>query len=102
MPPTVRNEEKRFVELAVVEKKLVVVAWVVVLLSAKNPPVKVDEAVERKPFKNPRVVEVELPQEVGVKGKALAAVRQFTPLPVIAPVPFPVRHPVRVEAPVPP
>ena len=29
----------------------------------------VEEAVERKPLRNPRVVEVELPQEVGVHEK---------------------------------
>ena len=33
MPPTVRSEEKRLVELAVVEKKLVVVADVPVALT---------------------------------------------------------------------
>jgi len=39
----------------------VVVADVVVLLSAMKPPVKVEEAVERKPFMKPRVVVVETP-----------------------------------------
>ena len=113
VPPTVRSEEKRFVDEAVVEKKLVVVALVPVALTkvkfckvvepttrrspeelmvlvaeppilswlavscpekrevevalvvvdwfAMKPPVKVEEAVERKPCRNPKVVEVELP-----------------------------------------
>ena len=43
------------------EKRLVVVAEVVVERSAMKPPVNVEEAVERKPFKKPRVVEVETP-----------------------------------------
>ena len=60
-PAPVKNVLKRFVELAVVAKKFVVVALVVVDLSAINPPVKVEEAVEIKPLKNPRVVEVETP-----------------------------------------
>ena len=42
-------------------KELVEVAEVVVERLAMKPPVKVEEAVERKPFKKPRVVEVELP-----------------------------------------
>ena len=42
-------------------KELVEVAEVVVLWFAMKPPVKVEEAVERKPFKKPKVVEVELP-----------------------------------------
>ena len=42
-------------------KELVEVAEVVVDWFAMKPPVKVLEAVERKPFKKPRVVEVELP-----------------------------------------
>ena len=41
--------------------ELVEVAEVVVDRLAMKPPVKVEEAVERKPFKKPRVVEVELP-----------------------------------------
>ena len=40
---------------------MVVVALVVVDLSAIKPPVKVEDAVERKPFRKPRVVEVETP-----------------------------------------
>ncbi len=47
--------------------RLVVVAWVVVERSAMKPPVKVEDAVERKPCKKPRVLEVETPQEVGVQ-----------------------------------
>ena len=42
-------------------KELVEVAEVVVERLAMKPPVKVEEAVERKPCKKPRVVEVELP-----------------------------------------
>ena len=42
-------------------KELVEVAEVVVLWFAMKPPAKVEEAVERKPCKKPRVVEVELP-----------------------------------------
>ena len=58
-------------------KKLVVVAFVVVELPlTKRLPVilklesMVELAVERKPCKKPRVVEVETPHEVGVQGKA--------------------------------
>jgi hypothetical protein len=57
----VSPDPKKLVVEAVVAKKLVVVAEVVVLRSATKPPVKVDEAVERKPFRKPRVVEVETP-----------------------------------------
>jgi hypothetical protein len=60
-PPISINEENRLVDEAVVEKRLVVVACVVVLRSARNPPVNVDEAVDMKPSKKPRVVEVALP-----------------------------------------
>ncbi len=42
-------------------KELVEVAEVVVLWFAMKPPVKVEEAVERKPLRKPSVVEVELP-----------------------------------------
>src|SRR3990167_4332550 len=52
-------------------KELVEVAEVVVLWLAKKPPVKVEEAVERKPLRKPSVVEVETPQVVGVQAKAL-------------------------------
>ena len=41
--------------------ELVEVAEVVVERLAMKPPVKVEEAVERKPLRKPRVVEVELP-----------------------------------------
>ena len=58
--PVVKEVEKRLVEEAVVEKRLVVVAEVVVELVAVKL-VKVEEAVERKPFKKPSVVEVETP-----------------------------------------
>jgi len=62
VPPTVRSEEKRFVELAVVEKRLVVVALVVVELPVMSKLESIVElAVERKPFRKPRVVEVETP-----------------------------------------
>ena len=60
--------EKRLVDEAVVEKREVVVALVVVELPfTKRLPVilklesMVEEAVERKPCKKPRVVEVETP-----------------------------------------
>ncbi len=77
----VRPAPKKFVVDAVVAKKLVVVALVVVECVAVNlcnvvEPVTrreesmVEEAVERKPLRNPRVVEVETPQEVGVQAKA--------------------------------
>ena len=59
--PMLPEVEKRLVDEAVVEKRLVVVAEVVVELSAMKPPVKVEEAVERKPLRKPRVVEVETP-----------------------------------------
>ena len=42
-------------------KELVEVAEVVVERLAMKPPVKVLEAVERKPWRKPKVVEVELP-----------------------------------------
>ena len=50
-------------ELAVkrLAKELVEVAEVVVDWLAMKPPVKVEEAVERKPLRKPSVVEVELP-----------------------------------------
>ena len=41
--------------------ELVEVAEVVVERLAMKPPVKVEEAVERKPSRKPKVVEVELP-----------------------------------------
>ena len=69
--PPLAELKKRLVEEAVVEKKLVVVAEVVVLWLAMKPPVKVEEAVERKPLRKPSVVEVETPQVVGVQAKAL-------------------------------
>ena len=49
------------------EKSEVVVASVVVDRFARKPPVKVEEAVEMKPLKKPRVVEVETPQDCGVQ-----------------------------------
>jgi hypothetical protein len=67
IPESVKAEDifafvaKRLVNVPVLEKRLVVVACVVVLRSAKNPPVNVDEAVDMKPSKKPRVVEVALP-----------------------------------------
>ena len=76
----------RLVEEAVVEKKLVEVAEVVVELPViKRLESMVDEAVERKPWSKPKVVEVETPQEVGVQAKTepepLESVPQIT-LPV--------------------
>ena len=54
--------KKRFVEEAVVEKREVVVALVVVELPViVRLPSMVEEAVERKPLSRPRVVEVETP-----------------------------------------
>ncbi len=50
--------------------RLVVVAAVVVERSARKPPVKVELAVEIKPWKKPNVVEVETPQAVVVQAKA--------------------------------
>jgi len=55
-----------------VAKREVEVALVVVERSARKPPVKVDDAVEMNPLRNPRVVEVELPQVSTVKGKVPA------------------------------
>ncbi len=60
----------RLVELAVVAKELVVVALVVVDLSATKPPVKVELAVETKPLRNPSVVVVETPHGCIVQAKA--------------------------------
>ena len=62
-PTVARPELLSVVPKILVEKKLVVVACVVVERSAINPPVKVEEAVEIKPFKKPRVVEVETPHD---------------------------------------
>ena len=59
--PVFNVVEKRLVEEATEEKMLVVVAEVVVLRLAINPPVKVDEAVEINPLSKPIVVEVETP-----------------------------------------
>jgi len=61
-PAPLKVAVKSLEEEAVVEKKLVVVALVVV----EFPVIvrfesMVEEAVERKPLKNPRVVEVETP-----------------------------------------
>ncbi len=67
--PMVAEFEKRLVVEAVVAKRVVVVALVVVDLSATKPPVKVEEAVEMKPLKKPRVVEVETPQDCTVQAK---------------------------------
>ena len=65
VPPTVSSDEKRFVDDAVVAKKFVVVALVVVELPVivKFPRI-VDEAVEIKP---PVRVETEPPQIVEVE-----------------------------------
>src|SRR3989344_26043 len=52
--------------------KEVLVAEVVVEVLAMNPPVKVEEAVEMKPLRKPRVVEVETPQGCTVQAKAPA------------------------------
>ena len=52
--------------------KEVLVAFVVVDVFAMNPPVKVELAVLRKPFRKPRVVEVETPQGCTVQAKAPA------------------------------
>lgn len=60
--PVVRLVEKRFVEEAVEAKELVVVAEVVVELPVMMRFASmVEEAVERKPFRKPRRVEVETP-----------------------------------------
>jgi len=63
LPRVARPELLRVVEKRFVEKKLVVVAWVVVERSATKPPVKVELAAEMKPFRKPRVVEVETPHD---------------------------------------
>jgi hypothetical protein len=62
LPLTVRFEAKRLVLDAVVAKKFVVVALVPVAL-AKVKSVNVDDAVDRKPFRKPRVVDVALPHD---------------------------------------
>ena len=70
--PPLAVVKKRLVELAVVEKKLVVVAevpvalmkvkfWRVVEPVTRKSASIVELAVERKPFKKPRVVEVATP-----------------------------------------
>ena len=60
VPPTVRSEEKRLVELAVVEKKFVVVAFVEVELR-KVRFWNVEEAVASRLPKVPRPEEVKFP-----------------------------------------
>ena len=71
-PTTRRSPEELMVEVLVPpilswlavscpEKREVEVAFVVVDWFAMKPAVKVEEAVERKPCRNPKVVEVELP-----------------------------------------
>ena len=67
-PFKVKSWVKRLVEEAVVEKRLVVVAFVVVELpfTSRLPVIlklesMVELAVERKPCRKPRVVEVETP-----------------------------------------
>jgi len=62
VPSALKEEVKRLVDEAVVEKRLVVVALVVVELPVmiKLESI-VEEAVERKPLRKPRVVEVETP-----------------------------------------
>ena len=55
-----RDDENKLVDDAVVEKKLVEVAFVVVELPTSKVE-KVEEAVENKPCKNPTVVEVDTP-----------------------------------------
>ena len=73
-PETKRSPEELMVVVAVPPilrelpvicppKKEVEVASVVVDLLARKPPVKVEEAVEMKPWKKPRVVEVETPHD---------------------------------------
>lgn len=64
--------------------KEVEVALVVVPAFARKPPVKVEEAVERKPFRKPSVVEVDTPQDCTVHAKG-------------APVPQPVHVPLTVR-----
>lgn len=70
--PKLAAVAKRLVDEAVVEKKLVVVAevpvalekvkfWSVVEPVTRKVELIVDEAVEKKPFSNPMVVEVETP-----------------------------------------
>lgn len=66
--PPVPVVKKRLVLEAVVLKKFVVVALVPVAVE-KVKFVRVDDAVERKPFRKPIVVEVETPYEVTVKSK---------------------------------
>ena len=54
--------EKKLVEVAEVEVELEAVKfWRVVEEVTRSVESMVDEAVERKPFKKPKVVEVELP-----------------------------------------
>ena len=55
-----RDDENRLVDEAVVENKLVVVAFVVVELPTSKVE-KVDEAVEKSPFRKATVVEVDTP-----------------------------------------
>ncbi len=71
LPRVARPEALRVVAKRLVEKKLVEVACVVVDLSAMNPPVKVEEAVEINPLKKPRVVEVETPHGCTVQANGL-------------------------------
>src|SRR3990167_3279537 len=80
-PMTRRSPEELMVVVAVppilkelpvkrLAKELVEVAEVVVDWLARKPPVKVEEAVEMKQLRKPKVVELEFPWLVGVPGKA--------------------------------
>lgn len=69
-PKPLIKAPNRLVEEAVVEKKLVVVAFVVVLFPVMiRLESMVEDAVERKPFKKPKRVEVDTPQDCTVHEK---------------------------------
>ena len=52
----------------------------VVERSATNPPVKVEEAVEMKPLRKPRVVEVETPHDSTVQANGAEPEPQVVPI----------------------
>mgnify|MGYP003431385570 CR=1 FL=1 len=94
LPSVAKLEFLKFVLKRVVEKKFEVVAWVPVA-SEKVKLVRVDDAVERKPFWNTKVVEVAFsPVPSVVHGKANdAEPPQAEPVEVIQPS-VDVKHPV--------
>ena len=102
-PPTVRSEEKRLVDEAVVEKRLVVVAWVVVervMLLKMLAPVKV-LLLESKVEEAAVIVMSPVPlKEVPLIFLAVSRAVAVRALPVTEPVRLPKIPPLAVKTPV--